>query len=132
MVTKDKETAELSDDRGIEKEVAALIQVVNGLNEVYDDDAKFERVYKYIEMRYNEKREARREDTQRAVIYCLCEQLERMESTLKEIRDIAISEVPDISRIPVVIDECTREVKDIPNRKVSDLNVYKEAKRRSA
>lgn len=116
-------------DRDLEKEIAALIQVVNGLNEVYDDDAKFERVYKYIEMRYKDKVAEQRDKLRNTLLIYALDQQERLEATLREIRSIAESGALEPGRITELIDKCFFDVKKIGDSDVSDLNAYKEKKR---
>jgi hypothetical protein len=132
MTTKKKEPKAQVDDRDIEKEIAALIQVVNGLNEVYEDDAKFERVYKYIEMRYEEKVKAKRESVRNAFVMVVLKQCEQLEAALVKVRRMAEAENPDFNEIVVIIDACLKEVKGSDKRNVPDVNDYRMARKREA
>lgn len=131
---KEKETLEskekVEDKAALEQEVSALIQVVNGLNEVYDDEVKFERVYKYIENRYEEKRKAKKDEIRNNFFFYLQEEGNQLKAALQAIKALTESseDNPDRGQVLALIDECLNEVKSIASREVADLKTYKEAR----
>jgi hypothetical protein len=123
----------------VDKEIMALIQIVNGLNEVDGDDVSFDRVYEYIKARYGE-RERRKNEMHRATMaFCvmISDCLNLTKATLVDLRQ-SLTLHPDTRTEVLVskIDSALKEIGATFNEKtlgeLDAYKVYKEVMKESA
>jgi flagellin-like hook-associated protein FlgL len=128
MTTKTK-NAQTDTDKttAADKEIMALIQIVNGLNEVVDDKEKLCHVVEYVNLRYRQALESRVSLSALQFTANLSDALKSAENALKSIRSkLDAADTTDAESMIAEIDTALEGINaTLTETKFTDLNAYK-------